>query len=540
MGVLVGQQTPDQTPSQWQQATREKFSHPDIILNNYGGLRLDITAQVGVTLTRGKSEVDAVVRVQKGAPNNLLLGTDLQRQLRFSLLVGDGVGRATDLLSGQQCALMSPSEPEPEQGLDELHSSSVEPLATGATEFSISTGAGRPAPGIAVNSDDPKVGEVRLLQPVSIAAGYRKMVRAEVNCPPCHTLLFTPQIGGGGSLCMADSVIEVGEGKGVTLVIENQGAEANRLKKETRLGETVSAEVLTRTSDWVRESSKESAKEVEMEVKSEESTAPDEEGLVHSLTAEEPPGESRGTLLLAQLNLQVGHLTPEQQQQLTEVQIFSGDVFALNPGELGTTQMVTHTINTGEHAPIRQPVQRTPFVLRAKVEEMVTEMLDQGVIEPSTSPWASPIVLVKKKDGGIRFCVDYRKLNRVTNLDEFPLPRIDDTLDMLAGAQYFTVLDLASGYWQVQMDPVSREKTAFTTHSGLYEFEKMPFGLVNAPATFQRLMEIVLSGLARDKCLVYLDDVLVIGKSLEEHNQNLEKVPERIREAGLRLRPKKC
>ena len=89
------------------------------------------------------------------------------------------------------------------------------------------------------------------------------------------------------------------------------------------------------------------------------------------------------------------------------------------------------------------------------------------MIEPSTGPWASPIILVKKKDGGIRFCVDYRKLNRVTTLDEFPLPRINDTLDILAGAQYFTALDLASGYWQVQMDPLSREKTAFTTHSGL-------------------------------------------------------------------------
>ena len=122
-------------------------------------------------------------------------------------------------------------------------------------------------------------------------------------------------------------------------------------------------------SDWVGESAKESAKEVKMKVRSEESTAPDEEGLVHSLTAEEPPGKSRGTLLLAQLNLQVGHLTPEQQQQLSEFQISFGDVFALNPGELGTTQMVTHTINTGEHAPIRQPVRRTLFALQAKVEE---------------------------------------------------------------------------------------------------------------------------------------------------------------------------
>jgi hypothetical protein len=138
------------------------------------------------------------------------------------------------------------------------------------------------------------------------------------------------------------------------------------------------------------------------------------------------------------------------------------------------------------------------------------------------------------------FCVEYRRLNSITKLDELPLPRIDDTLDILAGAKYFTTLDLASGYWQVAMDPAASEKTAFTTYSGLYEFRRMPFGLANAPATFQRLTELVLAGLARTSCLVYLDDVLVIGSTLEEHNRNLRKVLERIRQAGLRLKPKKC
>ena len=206
---------------------------------------------------------------------------------------------------------------------------------------------------------------------------------------------------------------------------------------------------------------------------------------------------------------------------------------------MGTTQLVTHPIDTIDHRPIKQPIRRTPFALRTKVDQLVQEMLEQRVIEPSESPWVSPIVLVQKRDGGVRFCVDYRKLNQVTKLDEFPLPRIDDTLDLLTGSRHFSTLDLASGYWQVEMEPSSKEKTAFTTYSGLYQFRKMPFGLVNAPATFQRLMEVVVAGLAHSVCVVYLDDILVVGKTVSERNSNLTQVLQRLRSAGLRLQPKK-
>ena len=136
-------------------------------------------------------------------------------------------------------------------------------------------------------------------------------------------------------------------------------------------------------------------------------------------------------------------------------------MLAVDASELGTTDLVTHSIDTGDHPPVRQPHRRMPFALRTKVDEMVSDMLSQGVIRPSQSPWASPVVLVRKKDGSIRFCVDYRKLNHITKLDEFPLPRIDDTLDLLAGACYFSTLDMASGYWQVGLESQSQEKTAF-------------------------------------------------------------------------------
>ena len=146
------------------------------------------------------------------------------------------------------------------------------------------------------------------------------------------------------------------------------------------------------------------------------------------------------------------------------------------------------------------------------MEQMIEEMLERGVVTHSHSEWASPVILVAKKDGTTRFCVDYRRLNSITRMDTFPLPRIDDSLDLLANTAYFTTLDLMLGYWQVGMDPESQLKTACCSHSGLYEFTVMPFSLCNAPATFQRLMETVLAGLARDKCLVYLDDILVMGK----------------------------
>ena len=168
---------------------------------------------------------------------------------------------------------------------------------------------------------------------------------------------------------------------------------------------------------------------------------------------------------------------------------------------------------------------------------MVSEMLERDLIQPSKSPWASPIVVVAKKDGSTRFCVDYRRLNSVTKMDVFPLPRIYDCLDQLAHCKYFTTLDLASGFWQVKMEPSSVEKTAFVTHSGLFEFHVMPFGLCNAPATFQRLMESVLVG---ECCMVYIDDILIIGKTFEEHLENLRKILEHLRKANLRLKAQKC
>ncbi|GBO20384.1 Retrovirus-related Pol polyprotein from transposon 297 [Araneus ventricosus] len=199
--------------------------------------------------------------------------------------------------------------------------------------------------------------------------------------------------------------------------------------------------------------------------------------------------------------------------------------------------MTQHRIKTRDHPPIKQYPTRLPLAKKEEAECLVKEMVDNGIIEESSGPWASPIVLVKKKDGSTRFCVDYRKLNEITIKDSYPLPRIDDTLDALNGSQWFSTLDLKSGYWQVEIQPEDKEKTAFTTGQGLWQFKVMPFGLCNAPATFEQLMETVLRGLTSEACLVYLDDIIIVGRTFQEHLNNIRKVFQRLQKANLKLSP---
>ena len=234
-------------------------------------------------------------------------------------------------------------------------------------------------------------------------------------------------------------------------------------------------------------------------------------------------------------------LNLQQQNQLFALLLEYHDLFAEGPNDFGRTGKIKHRIDTGESPPIRQPVCRIPPFCKCQTKELLREMLDKNVIKTSNSPWASPVILVQKKDGTTRFCVDYRKVNAVTRKDAYPLPRVDDILDTLAGSKWFSKLDLISGYWQVEMSPEHQEKkTAFCTTEGLFDFNVMPFGLCNAPATFQRLMDMVLAGLQWSSCLVYLDDIIVIGKTFEDHLINLREVFKHLKEAGLKLKPDKC
>ena len=234
------------------------------------------------------------------------------------------------------------------------------------------------------------------------------------------------------------------------------------------------------------------------------------------------------------------HLEDTQRTKVAELLIKMKRVFAVNSEDLGRTDLVEHEIDTGTARPIKQRPRRTPIAFKGEEEKEIQSMLKKGAIRESNSPWSSPVVLVRKKDGSTRFCVDYRRLNEVTRTDSYPLPRMEDCLDSLAGAKYFSTVDMASGYWQIKVKDKDQEKTAFVTKSGLYEFIVMPFGLVGAPSTFERCMEKILRHLQWQTCLVYLDDIIVFSKDFTEHLHRLEQVLQRIQEAGLKLKPSKC
>ena len=216
------------------------------------------------------------------------------------------------------------------------------------------------------------------------------------------------------------------------------------------------------------------------------------------------------------------------------------DLFSTSEFDIGRTNLIQHTIDTGDSRPFKQQLRRHPWAHQEVIDAHVEKMLDTGVISPTVSPWSSNVVLVKKSSGELRFCVDFRQLNNLTVKDSYPLPRIDSCMDSLGGAKYFSTLDLRSGYWQVELDKESSEKTAFVTRKGIYKFNVLAFGLSNAPAIFQRLMDLVLLGLNWQICLAFLDDVIVMSSTFEQHLERLRQVFERFRGANLKLNAGKC
>jgi len=240
------------------------------------------------------------------------------------------------------------------------------------------------------------------------------------------------------------------------------------------------------------------------------------------------------------------HLSVPEKIKIKNVLSKYQKIFSLGGiGNLGCTSTVMHKINTGNHPPINKKPYRVPQTQRQLVQDLVQEQLDKGVIKPSISPWSAPVVIVPKKAGpdGVvtyRMCIDYRELNACTVPEVYPLPDIHETLDKLGGSKYFTGLDMNSGFFQVKMHPDSQEKTAFSTPDGHWEYLRLPMGLINSPAAFQRLIDTTLMGLKGKGCLPYMDDVLIFSPTIEQHAKDLADVLERFQDVNLSVQLNKC
>ena len=228
-------------------------------------------------------------------------------------------------------------------------------------------------------------------------------------------------------------------------------------------------------------------------------------------------------------------LTMEQRKQAMDLVDEYRHIFTDRPN---TTALEEHKIILTTDEPVRQKPYYLPYSKREAVTSEIQRMLEAGVIEQTVSPYASPIVLVKKRDGTDRFCIDFRRLNRITVFDAEPMPTADDIFAKLRYDTFFSKLDLSKGYWQIPMRPEDKPKTAFVTQDGIYQFRKMPFGLVNATATFNRLMRRVLCDLTNADSFV--DDVLAHTENWDAHVETLRRLFERLSEAQLNLRPSKC
>lgn len=239
------------------------------------------------------------------------------------------------------------------------------------------------------------------------------------------------------------------------------------------------------------------------------------------------------------VDLEQAHVPEEFKPKINKLLKRNRDLFVSDDKNLGRTDTVEMRIDTGTHEPIKKRPYRTPLKQRKTMDSAIDEMMQAGVIERSNSPWGFPVVLVEKKDGSKRFCVDFRALNKITKKYARPLPVIDDILASLGSARYFSKLDLKSGYWQVKLHDDDKEKSAFTCHKGLFHFNVMPFGLANAPGIFQELMSVVLQG-QEDFALAYLDDILIFSNTVEDHIKHIDRVLSSLRKHNLKLKPAKC
>ena len=238
--------------------------------------------------------------------------------------------------------------------------------------------------------------------------------------------------------------------------------------------------------------------------------------------------------------IKIGEEDKETKEKIYQLIEEYKDICATDNTKIGRTNLIKHEIELLNNKPFKINPYTTNPEQKKIIKNEIDKMLKDGVIRESKSPYASPVVIVTKKSGNPRFCINFKKLNERTRIDAYPLPRIDGLLELFRETKIFTSIDLAYGFWQVEMKEEDKHKTAFSSDFGLYEFNVMPFGLVNAPPTFQRLLNKVLDGYLYDFAVVYVDDILIFSKTVEEHFIHLKKILDRLKNANLTVKLKKC
>ena len=234
-------------------------------------------------------------------------------------------------------------------------------------------------------------------------------------------------------------------------------------------------------------------------------------------------------------------LDADQREKLVNLLKKHKEIFSVSDTDIGICNKIKHRIDLLTDIPFKQRHRRIPPSMIEEVRQHIEQLLAAGVIRPSKSPYTSNVVLVRKKNGKLRLCVDYRQLNSITVKDSFALPRMEEIFDCLHGAKYFTTIDMKAGYHQIEVEEAHKERTAFTVGSiGFYEYNKMPFGLTNSPATYQRIMQEILGDLNMKICLIYLDDLIIFSDSFEQHLERLDLILTTLENANLKLAPEKC
>ena len=383
---------------------------------------------------------------------------------------------------------------------------SVMDLAENAKHVSFVKVAGRQAIKIPANSMKVVIGSTRQNKRNETYTAAVQAIACENGSLPRNIMVI-------------DTVADVENGK-IPMRVLNIGPEDVWLEPKSRLGTMQSAEILKSTDD-------EYAVDIDQK-----------EVIIRKITAKIDKQQE-----IQPFTLDIGDvkLTNKQRIKLDEVFTKHRDAFIANDDDIGYTNTIKHPIHLSDNIPIKVPHRRIPPNQLDEVKRHIQKLLNQGIIRKSNSPYASAVVIVRKKDNSIRLCVDYRSLNAKTIKDAYPLPRIEETLDILHGAKYFSSIDLAQGYHQVAMEEDDIHKTAFRVGSGgLYEYTRMPFRLCNSPTTFQRLMEACLGDENLETLVLYLDDILVFSSTIEEHIEKLDVVFTKLKTHGLKIKPSKC